>query len=346
MEFGKEACRAAIGKTLPTRNRNAHVCRARAHTFNVRAYLGVTDGGWYRYLSDRRATEVNFWQPSGSRRFSAIEQGAPFLFKSHYHDGNRIVGGGFFSGWAALPVSRAWEFFGPDNGCSSIAEMRTRIARYNRSGEADPEIGCVMLHDVRFFPDGQRPEAPPDWSKNIVQGKSYDLATAEGSYLEHVFTALLAEYAPPQAANRGPSFVEGPVFGRPNLRPVRVGQGAFKALVQEAYGRRCAVTGAKIVPTLQAAHIRPVTSSGENRVDNGLLLRSDVHTLFDRGYLGVHPSTRVLMVSPRLRGDFGNGEEFYAKARVREVVTVPSRRADQPNVEFLEWHADTVYLAS
>ena len=55
--------------------------------FNVRAYLGVTDGDWYRYLSDRGATEVGFWQPSGSRRFSAIEQGAPFLFKSHYHDG-------------------------------------------------------------------------------------------------------------------------------------------------------------------------------------------------------------------------------------------------------------------
>jgi hypothetical protein len=85
---------------------------------------------------------------------------------------------------------------------------------------------------------------------------------------------------------------------------VRVGQAAFKALVQEAYGRRCAITGDKIVPVLQAAHIRPVTDHGENRVDNGLLLRSDVHTLFDRGYLGVHPDRKTLLVSPRLRSDW------------------------------------------
>jgi predicted restriction endonuclease len=78
--------------------------------------------------------------------------------------------------------------------------------------------------------------------------------------------------------------------------PVRIGQNAFKALVQEAYGRRCAVTGDKIVPVVQAAHIRPVGGEGLNRVDNGLLLRSDVHTLFDAGYAGVHPQKRTLLV--------------------------------------------------
>jgi putative restriction endonuclease len=312
----------------------------------VRAWVGVTDGDWYRYLSERGATEVNFWQPSGGRKFGKIEQGAPFLFKSHYRDGNRIVGGGFFSGWAALPMSRAWEFFGPDNGCASMDEMRARIAKYSRSAELDPEVGCVMLHDVRFFPADEQPEAPPGWSRNIVQGKSYDLATAAGSYVEQVFAALLAEYRQVPSDGGGPRIVEGPVFGMPALRAVRVGQNAFKALVQEAYGRRCAVTGTKIVPVLEAAHIRPVTSSGENRVDNGLLLRSDVHKLFDDGYLGVHPSTRVLMVSPRLRSEYGNGEEFYAKAKARETVTIPKRRIDQPSSEFLEWHADEVFLAS
>ena len=131
---------------------------------------------------------------------------------------------------------------------------------------------------------------------------------------------------------------------RDSLTPVRVGQHAFKALVQEAYGRRCAVTGDKIVPVLQAAHIRPVTDDGENRVDNGLLLRSDVHTLFDRGYLSVHPQKRTLLVSPRLRSDWGNGEEFYRRAASGEAITVPSRVADRPNHDFLQWHADAIYL--
>ena len=79
---------------------------------------------------------------------------------------------------------------------------------------------------------------------------------------------------------------------------------------------------------LQAAHIRPVTEGGEHCLDNGLLLRSDVHTMFDRGYLAIDDNYRLL-VSPRLRGEFGNGERFYAKAG-----------------EVMQWHIDTVFKAS
>jgi putative restriction endonuclease len=119
----------------------------------VRAYVGVTDWDWYRFLQGRGATEVNFWQPSGGRRFVAIPEGAPFFFKSHYSHGNRIVGGGFLSGWASLPMTRAWEFFGEDNGCATLVEMRTRILRYWRrtldDGEAVPRD---RLHHAKRRP--------------------------------------------------------------------------------------------------------------------------------------------------------------------------------------------------
>jgi hypothetical protein len=122
---------------------------------DVRAYVGVTDWDWYRFLQVRHATEVNFWQPSGGHRFRAIPGGAPFFFKSHYSHGNRIVGGGFLSGWASLPISRAWEFFGEDNGCATIEEMRTRIRKYRRKpldgADSDPEIGCIMRSEMSSF---------------------------------------------------------------------------------------------------------------------------------------------------------------------------------------------------
>ena len=51
-----------------------------------------------------------------------------------------------------------------------------------------------------------------------------------------------------------------------------------------------------------------------------------------------------LLVSPRLRDEFGNGERFYAN--VGQRIALPSRRADRPNREFLEWHIDEVYKAS
>jgi putative restriction endonuclease len=109
-----------------------------------------------------------------------------------------------------------------------------------------------------------------------------------------------------------------------------------------AYGRRCAITGSKIQPVLQAAHIRPITVGGEHRLDNGLLLRSDAHTLFDLGYLGVDPGYR-LHVSPRLREEFGNGEQFYERAGY--PIALQTRRTDRLSSEFLEWHLDTIFKA-
>ncbi len=121
----------------------------------VRAYVGVTDNSWYRFLADRPGvTEVNFWQPSGAREFRVLAPGEPFFFKTHYPH-NKLVGGGFFSGSVRLPVSEAWEFFGKANGVASAEEMRARIGRYRRApigpGE-DPVIGCLFVRDVRFFP--------------------------------------------------------------------------------------------------------------------------------------------------------------------------------------------------
>jgi putative restriction endonuclease len=87
----------------------------------------------------------------------------------------------------------------------------------------------------------------------------------------------------------------------------RLGQGTFRLLITDIYQKRCSVTGEKVLPVLQAAHIQPVSEGGTHRVDNGLLLRSDVHTLFDRGYVTVAPDFRV-MVSSRLKKDFDNGE--------------------------------------
>jgi putative restriction endonuclease len=308
----------------------------------VRAYVGVTDQNWYQFLAARPLVrEVNFWQPSGGREFRILAPGEPFFFKTHYPH-NRVVGGGFFSDSAKLRVSEAWEFFGEANGAASVEQMRARIGRYRRTpigpGE-DPVIGCLFVRDVRFFPEEASVEPPPQFAPNIVQGKSYDLADSSiAPYFTELLQLILG--AAVELDFSQPWHRPGPVFGDPRLAPYRLGQSSFKAVVLDAYHRRCAISGTHIPPVLQAAHIRPVTAGGEHRLDNGLLLRSDIHTLFDRGYLGVDPRFRLL-VSPRLRADFSNGDQFYAKAG--QVIELPERRVDRPSREFLEWHLDEVF---
>src|SRR5271167_1536981 len=112
----------------------------------------------------------------------------------------------------------------------------------------------------------------------------------------------------PAVGNAEPS---GRRFGEEYLARSRLGQGAFRVLVTDAYERRCAVTGEKTLPVLEAAHIKPYALEGPHQVRNGLLLRSDLHKLFDLGYVTVTPALR-LEVSSRLREEWHNGKEYYA----------------------------------
>ena len=78
------------------------------------------------------------------------------------------------------------------------------------------------------------------------------------------------------------------------------------------------------------------------RTRNGLLLRADIHRLFDDGYVTVDPDLRFV-VSPRLHEEFENGRVYYALDG-RSLANVPDRLPDQPGREFLEWHNSEVYL--
>src|SRR6185369_15369462 len=98
--------------------------RAERHTVRVRAFVTVTDEDWYRYLAARpELTEANFWRPGGRGRFQALAVGEPFFFKTH-HPHNRVVGGGFYSGFARLSISEVWETHGEGNGAASLQQLR------------------------------------------------------------------------------------------------------------------------------------------------------------------------------------------------------------------------------
>lgn len=308
----------------------------------MKAFVGVTDREWWEFLRRQEGiAEVNFWQPSGSRRFRALKPGQPLLFKLHAPD-NFIVGGGFFATFSLLPVSMAWNTFREMNGAWSLAEMRKRIEGYRHIPPAPHEdytIGNIILEDPFFLDERDWIPIPASFHLQTVQGKTYDLREPEGQELWQAVLAARANGIRPQRA--ADPEVAGEIFGEPTLFRPRLGQGAFRVAVTDAYGRRCAVTGEKTLPVLEAAHIRPVASGGRHEITNGLLFRSDIHTLFDRGYVTVTPDLRF-RVSPRLRRDWSNGREYYA-LEGREVE-VPGKGGLRPDREGLEWHGDAVFL--
>jgi putative restriction endonuclease len=86
------------------------------------------------------------------------------------------------------------------------------------------------------------------------------------------------------------------------LRAIRIrrGQPAFRALLLEAYGCRCVITGCSVKDVLEAAHITPYFGGSTNHTSNGLLLRADLHTLFDCGLLAINPNTRMVVIAHSL----------------------------------------------
>ena len=296
-----------------------------------KTYVGVTDSRWFHFLAARKPDEVNFWIPSPKVGFRALSEGGLFLFKLHYPD-NFVVGGGFFVRYTRLPLSLAWEAFGAKNGVASAHDFLKALRRFRADAHPAQSVGCVILTEPFFFPREQWIPAPPDWSPNIVRGKGYSADQPEGR-------ALLN-------AVRERMHLQGETYALPlnseeSERPrhwvrARLGQGAFRALVTDAYTRRCAISGERTLPALEAAHIMDYAESGPNRIENGLLLRSDIHKLFDAGYVTVTPERQVV-VSQRIREEFENGRDYY-RFHGKALQSVPADIAELPDAGYLQWH--------
>lgn len=307
----------------------------------MKFYVGVTDNDWFKYIESINPDEVNFWQPGGKTVFKTIQANELFLFKLHYPL-NYIVGGGFFIQHSFLPVSIAWEAFGNKNATKdywSFAEAIYKYRRSSRKEEPDPVIGCIILSSPFFFKKDHWIPVPENWKPSIVQGKSYDTNELIGRRLyDEVQQRLVAKEYYEEAV----AAVDSNKYGKETTIQPRLGQGAFRVMVTDAYHRRCAITGEKTLPVLDAAHIKPFSMEGPHLASNGLLLRKDLHTLYDRGYITITDDYHI-EVSKRIREDYGNGKEYYAM-QSHELAIVPDNIKDKPSKEFIKWHNGNVFL--
>jgi len=112
---------------------------------------------------------------------------------------------------------------------------------------------------------------------------------------------------------------------------LRQGERQFRARLLEAYGGRCAVTGNRVVEVLEAAHIVPYLGAQTNHISNGLLLRADIHSLYDQGLLAIDSSSLTILVAPSIRST------VYGKF-AGQPLRLPADHANHPNKQAIDLH--------
>jgi putative restriction endonuclease len=305
----------------------------------LRLYVAVTELAWYNHLRQLQPAEASFWLAGDTRNFLALDPGELFLLKLHSPH-NCIVGGGVFARQLFLPVSFLWEAFGEWNGEPDFASFLQRVQRQRRGTgqvEPDPEISSLILGDPFFFEEQDWIPVPENWSPNTPHGRIYDTDNRDGKELyAAVRQRLLARKLRKRTWFRR--------FQAAQLTPADTGPGTFKVNVLQAYHFRCAITNASAPAALAVTYVKPPAQGGPNTVSNGLVLRRDLCTLFQRGYIALDDEGRI-QISDQLRagagGDAGGG---YASFRGQPLHNLPDSLLERPAQELVRWHRENVFL--
>jgi putative restriction endonuclease len=310
-------------------------------------FVAVTDLRWFDYLraqpgADGVLDEVNFWSPSSTRPQKRLVPGDPFFLRlKSPHD--CVAGYGFFAHFAVLSLEQAWKWFGDKNGDPDEVGFLQRIGRYRRVDLLDRSaprapLGCTLLRDVHLWPEERWLPWGSDqgWSPNIVRGKT----ARDPVHASRLLGEIQADHPPAELTPRfEPLTADEREVRLARTRP-RIGQGTFRARLLDAYGRQCAITGEHTEIVLEAAHIQPYLGPSSNHVQNGLLLTSEFHALFDAGYVTVTPEYEV-RVSTRLKEEWDNGHRYYPFDG--RPLWLPPAAAERPSQEVLEWHSQRCF---
>ncbi len=119
----------------------------------------------------------------------------------------------------------------------------------------------------------------------------------------------------------------------------RQGQPVFRRKLLKAYEGRCAITGCVQVEVLDAAHITPYLGPETNNVQNGLLLRTDIHTLFDLGLMAIDTGDMTVVIHHLL-----HGSEYMSLSG--SPLRVPAAKSLRPSKQALDRQREMAGLTS
>lgn len=216
------------------------------------------------------------------------------------------------------------------NGSVSALLFVRIFAKRRKTAEAFHYLGEVSLKSM----EGDQPVDCVFDVKESLQGRSDSIdQILRWRPLEPADELGAALFQAREGAEQETESLNGQDRRSKELRAiyVRRGQRAFRRKLLKAYGNACAVTGCKITELLEAAHISPYRGDHTNKVGNGLLLRADLHTLFDLGLLWINEQFTVEVAKSARRPPY---DQLHG-VQLRK----PRAATNEPGARLLEDHA-------
>lgn len=296
---------------------------------------------WYEILNRQYeilgSTVVNCWRATNDAISDALlhlEPGSMVMFMTenmHTDFKYKIVGGGFFTGFRNLKPDDAWDVYGTRNGCLDYEQFLDAVKE--ESGSADANINSLILSNIFFFDPRKCVHVPEELVTDFDKDSRFvfNMTDPIAQYLH----SLVMVARKPLVNQEGRNF-QGMYFMAAHANS-RDHQAIFDAKVNAAYNFCCAITGTRVSPVLEVAHIKPFFDTKFQTVQNGILLRSDLHKLFSAGFITLdYRSISDIRVktSKQYQSIFGNEYQCFDGKN----INLPEDINLRPLHEYITWH--------
>jgi putative restriction endonuclease len=290
----------------------------------IAAYASTTRE-WFDFHVNMGKPEVAFWQPTPAKPLEATV-GMRWYFKELHAP--RLLGFGLYESWESMSPDDLFRRHGPKTGYPSEAEFLVALGKLARNGVIPSVVGNIMLTNFTTFnrPISVDSVGLADLNVRFAYLDNFD--PIELSY------AHVKDGAPVQS--KFALVDEEQAIRQLKTAKQRSGQRQFRDMLLNLYGATCALSGPQPREVLQAAHIQVFVNEESNHPENGLLLRSDIHALFDLGIFSidgnhvVHFNKDWISIHPQ----YGAYDDLPLKIpKTSEVV---------PSSVALKFHADNV----
>lgn len=309
---------------IDDRIRDTLLCKITYNAFNILWSEFLSSGSISTILCMLDNDEVN-------DLIEKIEPGTLVVLVLDKAEHTYIVGGGFYFRTSKFKPQEAWSLYGVRTGAISYETFLDEVKRHD--GHEKSTLPCVILDSVFLFDDNVKFFLPDELRDNFQDRRCYHLSKEDPLALYLNKFVLLRRTS---FLNKFGDSWQG-VYKAASERNERAYLPAFNARVFAAYNNKCAITGTKATPVLKAINIQPFYDFTFQGAQNGILLRSDISQLFEKGYLTAYyenDTTIKVKLSKCSKIAWTKDYMQYDGA----VLSTPKLKSLWPKKEFLEWH--------